>query len=262
MKRLAVPAVVFAVVAAGFAAYPTAADWVGRQRQIAEQEQVARPPVEPAAPQADEPSSEASEPFTAASVSSAPSLRASVNWDVPFTSQAPAGVWDADHKEACEEASVLMVLRYFEGRRFQSAADADSQIIGLVRANEALGHDIDITAAETIDLIRSQNAALDARLLHDPTEASLKQALSEGALVIVPAQGQWLGNPYFTAPGPRYHMLVLRGYTDDGYVITNDPGTKRGEQYVYRWDTLMNAIHDWNGGDVEHGPKVAVVVRM
>ncbi len=55
-------------------------------------------------------------------------------------------------------------------------------------------------------------------------------------------------------------MLVLRGYTKDGYVITNDPGTKRGAQYAYRWSVLLNAIHDWNGGDVENGEKVVIVV--
>jgi hypothetical protein len=265
MKRLAVPAVVFAVVAAGFAVYPKANNWMERHRQMAEQEQVDRPPVEtvsssprPASSAAPAPSSLSS---VASSSSAAPALRASVNWDVPFTPQAPTGVWDADHKEACEEASVLMVLRYFEGTMFKSVADADSQVIALVRANEDLGYDIDITAAQVIDLIRSQNASLKAELLKEPTEASLKKVLSEGALVIVPAQGQWLGNPYFTAPGPRYHMLVLRGYTENGYVITNDPGTKRGEQYVYRWETLLNAIHDWNGGDVETGAKVVVVVR-
>jgi hypothetical protein len=181
--------------------------------------------------------------------------------NVPFTSQAALGNWDEIRGEACEEASVLMALRYFEGRGFASPEEADAAIIDLAEDNEALGFTIDDTAAQVVTLIESQGASVTATLLHDPTVDDLKRVLNEGALVIVPAAGRQLKNPYFQTPGPIYHMLVLRGYTDNGYAITNDPGTKRGEQFVYRWETLMNAIHDWNGGDVGNGAKVVVVVR-
>jgi hypothetical protein len=109
-------------------------------------------------------------------------------------------------------------------------------------------------------LIESENPSLHADILKDPTEASMKAALAEGKLIIVPAAGRQLGNPFFQTPGPPYHMLVLRGYTKDGHVITNDPGTKRGENFAYTWTTLINAIHDWNGGDVENGAKVVIVI--
>lgn len=183
-----------------------------------------------------------------------------MNWDVPFTPQAPTGNWDELHGEACEEASALMAIWYFQGKDDLTVEEADNAIIDLVSQNEALGYPIDDTAEQVAHLMRTQNTGLSITLLQDPTVDQLKEALSDGKLVIVPAQGQFLGNPYYKAPGPRYHMLVLRGYTDDGYVITNDPGTKRGEQYVYSWDIMMNAIHDWNGGDVENGAKVVVVV--
>jgi hypothetical protein len=79
--------------------------------------------------------------------------------------------------------------------------------------------------------------------------------------VIVPAAGRLLGNPYFTAPGPIYHMLILRGYTASNQFISNDPGTKRGESYVYSVDTIMNAMHDWNNGEeITEGAKRVLVV--
>jgi len=184
-----------------------------------------------------------------------------INWDVPFTPQAPFALWDQLHEEACEEASVLMVLKYFRGERIASPEDAERDIQALVKVNAALGFPVDDTAEQVAVLLRSEEPGLSTKILRDPTVDMLKRALSEGALIIVPAAGRELGNPYFRRPGPLYHMLVLRGYTADGYVITNDPGTKRGEQFVYRWERLMEAMHDWNGGDVENGAKVVVVVR-
>jgi len=74
----------------------------------------------------------------------------------------------------------------------------------------------------------------------------------------VPAAGRELGNPNFTDPGPLYHMLVVRGYTENNF-ITNDVGTRKGENYQYKYDVLMNAIHDWNGGDVNNGQRVVIV---
>ena len=241
------------------AAVPRGMKYLERQRIIAEQEKVILPP--PEAP------SSSSRAAVSSSVSSslsatppASSVRGSVNWDVPFTSQAPLANWDEVHQEACEEASVLMVIRYFQGKSLGTPEQANVDIEALVERNTALGFPVDDTAAEIITLLHDQDPSLSAKLLKNPTADDLKKVLSEGKLVIVPAAGQQLGNPYFTAPGPRYHMLVLRGYTANGYVITNDPGTKRGKEYAYSWDVLIGAIHDWNGGDVENGEKVVVVV--
>jgi len=48
----------------------------------------------------------------------------------------------------------------------------------------------------------------------------------------------------------------------EGRVVTNDPGTRKGEEYQYAPDVLLNAIHDWNGsGDtIEEGRKAMIVV--
>lgn len=245
MKRAVLVIVGFIIVGMTITlSAPPAIEWMERRAAIARQEGVELPPVQ--------------ERVSSSAMSAA--IRTAVNWDVPFTSQAPLGVWDPDHKEACEEASILMVLRYFEGQSFASPEEADLALIALVRANEGLGFAVDTAAAQVRTLLLSQNPDLSAELLHDPSVDDVKRVLSDGKLVIVPAQGQLLGNPYFQNPGPPYHMLVLRGFTDDGFVITNDPGTRRGEQFVYSWDMLMYALHDWNGGDVVNGAKVVVVV--
>ena len=72
-----------------------------------------------------------------------------------------------------------------------------------------------------------------------------------------------MGNPYFTAPGPLYHNLVLTGFTKDGLIITNDPGTRRGENYTYKLDVLYAAIHDFTGDkeNIENGKKAMIIVE-
>lgn len=263
MRRIFFLAAACALLAAGFVLVPRIQDKWERSTEIADREHVILPPITSTSSSVSSAVASAgkSSSLPVASSVSSKNIAGAVNLDVPFTSQAPLANWDELHGEACEEASVLMAIRYFEGRKFASPDDADAAIIKLVQDNEDLGFTIDDTAAQVVTLIESQDAPIEAELLKNPSVDDIKEVLNEGGLVIVPAAGRQLKNPYFQTPGPIYHMLVVRGYTDDGYVITNDPGTKRGEQFVYKWETLMNAIHDWNGGDVENGAKVVVVVR-
>ncbi len=55
-------------------------------------------------------------------------------------------------------------------------------------------------------------------------------------------------------------MLVIKGYTKDSMIITNDPGTRKGHNYLYDVSTLYNAVHDWNAVDIQSGAKVIIVV--
>ena len=55
-------------------------------------------------------------------------------------------------------------------------------------------------------------------------------------------------------------MIVVVGYKN-GFFITNDPGTRHGRSYVYDENLLFAAAHDWNGGDVKNGKKVALVIQ-
>lgn len=260
-NRIVIGAFVLLVLIAGGV---KTSKYLKRQQLIRQQEHVQIPLPESRASSAALSSTSFSMAMTSSvasfAQSSSAAIRDAVNWNVPFTSQAPTGNWDALHEEACEEASVLMVLRYFHGTSIGSSQQADDAIVDLVAKNEALGFPVDDTAVQIVTLIHSLDPAIEATLLKNPTEEQLKEVLSAGSLVIVPAAGRDLGNPYYTAPGPLYHMLVIRGYTRDGYVITNDPGTKRGANYVYRWAVLLDAMHDWNGGDVEHGQRVVIVV--
>jgi hypothetical protein len=184
----------------------------------------------------------------------------SINLAIPFTSQAPHANWDLPYQEACEEASMLMAARFLQGRTIDGANDADQAILQLVdHATNVMHYPIDSTAQETANILEDFYD-LDTELIYNFTWEDVKKALAQGYPVILPAAGRQLGNPNFTSPGPIYHMLIIKGYTSS-VVITNDPGTRKGADYQYSYDTLLHAAHDWNSGDVANGKKVIIVVK-
>ena len=186
-----------------------------------------------------------------------------INLAVPFTSQAPTGDWNQPYQDACEEASVLMVKEYYaNGPKLIDKSVATKAILAMVAFEDTLfGYNIDTTVAETA-LLAQKMYGLQAEILENPTIEQLKARLDKGQPIIFPAAGQLLKNPYFTPPGPTYHMAVIRGYTKDNKFIVNDPGTKRGNAFLYSFDMVMRSIHDWNGGaDILKGKKRVLILH-
>ncbi|MBI2356046.1 MAG: C39 family peptidase [Candidatus Doudnabacteria bacterium] len=189
------------------------------------------------------------------------SFPAEVNLAVPFTSQAPHTIWDEEHKEFCEEASVLMTASYIQNQPIPDPDFAEEQLQKIKNWEVInLGYYKDTTASETAQILTEYFGIKKVELASDPSLEQIKQALAQGKLVILPAAGRQLNNPNYRQPGPLYHMLVIKGYTKDGRIITNDPGTRNGADYIFEADVIMNAMHDWNDGDVENGEKIIIVV--
>lgn len=190
-----------------------------------------------------------------------PPIPAEYNLDVPFTTQAPLVNWDHAHDEACEEAAALIVDAYWNDRALTDKAAVDAKLLAIEDWEvQRFGYYESTTVEETASLVREYFNLRNVQIVENPTVSQLKRFISEGKPVMVPAAGRQLGNPNFRSPGPVYHFLVLKGYTDDTF-ITNDPGTRKGADYVYDIDVIMNAMHDWNGGDVDHGKKAVIVVH-
>lgn len=189
-------------------------------------------------------------------------LPLTVNLAVPFTPQAPTGNWDAYHEEACEETSLIMVDRFYRGdpagRLSPSMVETELRRITNLE-DQLFGVNTDNTAVQMGEIAKKLYGHTRVEIVRDPTAQGIKAILAAGHPVIVPVAGRELHNPFFTAPGPVYHMLVIRGYTSSGF-ITNDPGTRRGEGYEYPFDVLLNAIHDWDASNIGQGPKNVMVV--
>lgn len=184
-----------------------------------------------------------------------------INLAIPFMVQAPHANWDDLHNEACEEASAIMLKAYYDGESEITTEEAEERILALADwEEETFGYHLDTTTEEVARVLREHFGLPRAQAVTITSIDDIKASIAAGHPVIVPAYGRALGNPNFRGEGPLYHMLVIKGYTA-GKFITNDPGTKRGADFVYDFDTIWNALHDWNGGDVENGAKMVVMVR-
>lgn len=180
-------------------------------------------------------------------------IPAKVALTVPFVSQAPFGDWaDPRQQDGCEEASVLMAVRWAKQQSL-SKDEALKEIHALAAwQEEHIGTYHDTSVADTLRLVKEYFDYERAEVRYDITKDDIRRELAAGHVVAVPAQGQLLGNPNFTPPGPPRHFLVIRGYDDTKQqFITNDPGTRRGEAYRYDYDVLMNAIVDYPTGHHE-----------
>lgn len=181
------------------------------------------------------------------------------NLDVPFTTQAPFANWDEQHNESCEEAAALIVHFWWQKKTFTKEI-AEEELQKMVDfENEKYGGYKDTDSEQTAQLIKDLWGYKKVEVKYDITLDDIKKEVAQGRPVILPTAGRELKNPYFRSPGPIYHMVVVGGWTKDK-IITNDPGTKRGKEYVYKPDILYNAIHDWNGGDIYNGKKAMIVV--
>jgi len=183
-----------------------------------------------------------------------------INLAVPFTSQAPTSNWNLPFQEACEEASIIMVNAYYKGRTLLPA-ETEDEINSLVDwQNKEFGSYLDTTAEQTATMLRSYFGYEHVEVSYEVTAETITAELKAGRPVIIPAAGRQLGNPYFTSPGPLYHMIVIKGVAENGDFITNDPGTRRGHNYTYKPEKLLSAVHDWNDGEVETGRRAMIVV--
>lgn len=186
--------------------------------------------------------------------------KSAVNLAIPFTSQAPHKNWAMPYAEACEEASVLMVDGYYKKTTYTTDS-ADAALLKIIAWEEkTFGTSVHTNTVQTARILSEYFGYKNVTVSENVTLEKIKEALSNGHAVIVPTAGIQLGNPHFKSPGPEYHMLVIKGYLEDGTFITNDPGTQYGKNYTYSGAVLLNAIHDYNNGDTEHGKKMMIIL--
>lgn len=186
--------------------------------------------------------------------------------NVPFLSQAPLADWkDERQQDGCEEAVIIMSEAWLNNTKQITKQDGLSKILLASKwfeDNIGTFHD-----ASVEDVIRYFKEALKietVKIIEEPSLDDYKQALSQGKLVLVPTNGQLLGNPNFSGTGPETHMIVVRGYDDaTGEFTTNDPGTRKGENYRYKYGVVLNANLAYSTGyhlKMENIRKAIIVV--
>lgn len=167
---------------------------------------------------------------------------------VPFITQAPLQTTEnwKYHEASCEEAAVLQAY-LFETSSAMSKEEADKEILKMTSWEiENFGDEHDIYADEVKKFIMGYYKISDekVKIIRDASITDIKNSIINGHPVIVPITGNILKNPYYPYPG--YHMLTVIGYTKDR-IITNDNGTKHGENYSYDTATFEKARKDASG---------------
>ena len=185
---------------------------------------------------------------------------AAINLALPFTSQAPTANWEQPFQDASEEASVLMVDYYYQNKIMPDPVETENILTEMVDWQIANWGDHHNLTMQELATFVTTTFGYQTELIPDLTADKIREYLQLGQPVIVPADGHRLDNPYFSGDGPEYHMLVVKGYQDD-YFITNDPGTKRGTNFVYTTENLFASIAEWNQKESRTtGPKVGLVL--
>lgn len=254
-------AAVFVLAAAGWTQRGAFTEWV-RVRPFRESLPSARP-AEAFLPSASAiPLGVSTPPRASPGPKAAAALPATdVNLAVPFAPQAPFRNWDQPYQDACEEAAIIMIERYLRGQSL-TLAEMDAEILRMVRFQETrYGFYRDSNAAETARLAQEYSPSLSARVVYDVTADDIRAALAGGTPVLLLVDGRRLGNPFYTAPGPERHTLVVKGVKGEKF-ITHDPGTRRGADFVYPIATVMDAMVDYDGGTPGTGKRVMLLLSL
>jgi hypothetical protein len=167
-----------------------------------------------------------------------------LNLKAAFYPQAPFADWDYPWQEACEEASVLLAANEYFGHNW-SREEFKDELLGLVDwENERFG-DYEHTSVDQTAEMLEDYLGLETVIHEDPGLEDVKKVLAERHFIIMTLAGKELGNPFFTNGGPVYHAVLVKGYKKDDKIIVHDVGTRNGEDYVYSWNVIENALHDY-----------------
>ena len=167
-----------------------------------------------------------------------------LNLAAAFYSQAPLGDWNYPWQEACEEASILLAANAYWKHNW-TREEFNDEILKMVDwQKEKFGTYLDTTVAQTAQIVNDY-LKLKTITHENPTYDDVVKIINKGHFIIMFFAGKELGNPNFTNGGPVYHVLLVKGYKNPDKIITHDVGTRNGADYVYNWNVLQSAMHDF-----------------
>lgn len=171
---------------------------------------------------------------------------------VPFTSQAPLGEWrDTRQQDGCEEAAVAMVMAWVGGEKNISKKDWRLRILILSDFEyKKYGEYRDVALHDMVAwLFNDYFNYWQVRVKTISKVSDIVRELEAGRVVLIPLDGRTLKNPNFTGAGPERHIILIKGYNyQTKKFITNDPGTRNGENYRYSEKVIFNAVRNYKTG--------------
>jgi len=188
-------------------------------------------------------------------------MPAAIVLQVPFSAQAPTNNWSRN--EDCEETSITMANAFLTGTTEDKlpAAAAQNAINNLKTWGQAnLGYNAN-TGADATTKMAQGAFGLTITQIPNFTESDLKTALTNKHPILLPINAKLLGSAQYANGGPTYHMIVIRGFKGDSFIV-NDPGTDSGDGNEYPFSILQKASADWNQitKSIDATRKIALVV--
>ncbi|KKR05440.1 MAG: hypothetical protein UT33_C0011G0151 [Candidatus Peregrinibacteria bacterium GW2011_GWC2_39_14] len=187
-----------------------------------------------------------------------PSPPTELNLAMKFYTQAPFGDWREPWQNSCEEASMLLIANTYFKHNWTREQFRD-QILAIVAYENKMYGDYKENDINQIVKTLKEFLKLKGVIHKDPSFKDVQNILAKGHFIIVPLAGKELKNPFYTNGGPDYHVMVIKGYKANEKIITEDVGTRSGENYVYSWKTIINAMHDYTI-PIDNGAKILIEV--
>ena len=178
---------------------------------------------------------------------------------VDFYPQSPFWKWGPIFEDTCEEASLLLALNYIKWDYMNRIQFRDELLKIVDWQNKNFWYFKDTSVEQTAEILKRMYNFNNLEIINNPEISDIKQALSDGNIVIAPLYAIWL-NPNYWGNWPNYHFLVIKWYTKNSF-ITHDVGTNKWENYVYNQNTLYNRIHDYHPTDIKLGEKRIIVLK-
>lgn len=172
--------------------------------------------------------------------------------DVDFVPQAPFADWgDLRQQEACEEASAFMAVSWATNHDFTYEEARDTFVTMSNWEENNWGYYHDTSAEDTSERILSMYLGFsNYEVARDISTWDIREELQNGNVVIVPINGQTIGNPYFVQPGPERHMILVVGFdASTNEFITKDPGTRHGDDLRYTESNMSRSLRDYTSGE-------------
>lgn len=170
--------------------------------------------------------------------------------NVPFTAQAPFGDWDDVKQDyGCEEACLLMAMHWISGAPL-SPEYARDQIVAISEFElKTYQHHHDYSITDTQKVLEAYFGHKNSASRYNAGIEDIKAEIVADNLVIIPIDGRLVTNPYFTAPGPFHHQILVIGYDDNAKeLIVHDPGTRQGAAFRYAYREIEAAWRDYYTG--------------
>ncbi|MFA6476453.1 MAG: C39 family peptidase [Candidatus Paceibacterota bacterium] len=169
---------------------------------------------------------------------------------VPYTNEMPEGIEKRPWVNACEEASIVMIDKFYQGETTISTSTAVGTMKVLFAIQDKLYGSNDNSSAEHTAYLINNYESYRAVIKENPTLEEIKNELRNNHPVLSFHYGFDLKNKNipFASTGSSYHAMVIVGYDDDkqGF-LTHDPGdTIEGAGHLYDYQLFMNSLHDYD----------------